>query len=263
MRLTAAVCIGGRLGLLIGFASLNLVFGSTLNYFYGYTNPNFGTYQATDAFSTQTVSYVSQVSMVTMSTALSTTANLTYNASSNTYTYSTLGSAYGYSAPATQSASSQASNGWSDVNTAQTSAYTPQSSSTGQSTYTPMGTYATTSSFPASNYQFVNGTGWNFTNTTSSSSAGSGWADISSPSSGQTGTGASGIGWAAIDMSVTPKVSSVISNNPVVGTPSPLPPSTNLGDPGIQLAVPEPSTVLSVSGGLGLLLLGFYRRRRA
>ena len=41
MRLTEAVRIGGRLALVIGFVCVNLVFGDSLNYYYGYSNASF------------------------------------------------------------------------------------------------------------------------------------------------------------------------------------------------------------------------------
>lgn len=237
---------------------MNLVFGNTLNYFYGYTSPNFGTYQATDAFSAQNVNFASQVSMVSTSSALSAYASLTYNGSS--YSYTTLASAYGYATPATQ-AVVQNTASWTDVYTAQTTS-SPASNNANTTSYSAVGTYSPITTYQTTNYQFVNGSNWGIgTSSSNTASSVSGWGDVLTSSTVDTSSG--GGGWAAVDMSVTPKVASVVSNNPVVAPPSPLPAVNTNGDIGIQLAVPEPSTVLTVTSGLSLLLFGLYRRRRA
>ncbi len=72
MRLAETVRIGGKLALGFGFVWSSLVFGTSLSYFTGYQSTSFGVSQASDPFSAQNVPFTPSVSMVSGSTVAST-----------------------------------------------------------------------------------------------------------------------------------------------------------------------------------------------
>src|SRR3974390_61600 len=105
MRLTHAVSIGGRLALVVGFVCLNLVFGNSLIYFYGYNSATFVAQQSVDPFASQNVSYAAPFWMVSQTQSTS-NSNTTVSGTSSapgllTPGFGLLANVYGYSAPAT------------------------------------------------------------------------------------------------------------------------------------------------------------------
>jgi len=252
--------------------SLSLVSGNSLGYYYGYSNATFGVQQSSDPFANQNINYSPQVSM-----GSSQSQNQTYDYGSSyatsvaatTYTggFGVLATTYGYSIPATaqaptyttQSTSYSTSDTWGAVSSNVTSStvtfsswnpaagvsgmVVPTSSSTQSvssgssgSFYTPFGSWNTfvTSTAPApSVYDIV-------------------YSDYSS-------TSFSSNGWAAVNMSAIPRVTSTITTTPAVPTPT-TPVTVNLGNGATPLSAPEPGTILTMSAGLALLLLKFRRR---
>jgi hypothetical protein len=290
MRLTEAVRIGGRLALVIGFVFVNLVFGDSLNYYYGYSNASFGVQQAVDPFTAQNVSFTPQVALVssTQNTESSSTsvAAPTTTAAFTSGGFGVLATVYGYAAPATTTDTSPVVN-WNSISYSTPSAptatamwnTTPTSTSTsGASTgsyySTPVtsfdssgvnwGAFATpvtyqatpTSAVAAPMWAPVSSSAWGGSGASSSSSSASGFVDFTSGFSGATG-------WSAVSMSVIPRVTTSVTTS--TGPVPSATPTVVLTTPALNLdlpatGVPEPATLFSIPAGL--LLLAFRLRRK-
>jgi len=269
------VRIGGKLALLIGFAFLNLVYGSSLNYFYGYSSPNFGdTSSSGDAYGSQNVRFVSQTPMVT---AVNGTVYVD-NSSSNSTAWSAvttiasaassyvLGSAYSYAAPATnyqpvyqqpvaqQTYTQAPATVWAPITNG---SYVYQSSvSPSMQGLVPTATYANPYQTGPNPYNY---TQYNYVNVNMGNT---GWYGGGSTTS-YVDTSASNINfgmWQDVQYSVTPRVTPQITG-PITPIVTPLPPAPIVGGGQVGLVTaPEPSTVFPVAAGLGLLFLGIRRR---
>jgi hypothetical protein len=272
------VRIGGRLALLIGFASWNLVYGSSVNYYYGYSSPNLATTSAStgDSYGSQNVTFVPQVPMVV---SVNSTVYTSTNSSPAATAWSavttvvsaassyTLGSAYSYAAPATyQQPVSQPQ---------QTSTYTPPPAtvwapitngfSVYQSSISPsmqglIPTVVASNPYQPSGISYGQTTYGQYTYT-NVNMGNSGWYGGSTSTYVDPSYSVPNVGmWQDVSYSVTPRVTPVVTG-PVSPIVQPLPPAPIVGPPGVGLVTaPEPSTVFPVAVGLVLVLFGVRRR---
>lgn len=263
MRLANVVRVGGKAALLVFFACLNFAFADTLNYFYGYSNPNFGVYQGSDAFSSQNVSLSPQVPMVTVqsqnqtSTFGSTSPSIFTQAStasagtsangSQTSGYTVLTQTYGYSVPATQGSVSGSSS--AVVSTQLSAGYSAPITIASASTYTPAIVNSSNSSYSG---------GPSVTPTVFAPSIGmvpsfsmNPGVTVGSSPGATTETG----GYIGIQIMVAPRYESTITAPSTVSSSV----TVNLGPSSIQplysISNPEPGTIGLFSAGLALLIL--------
>jgi hypothetical protein len=288
MRLANVVSVGGKAALLVSFACLNFAFADTLNYFYGYSTPNFGVYQSSDAFGSQNVSLAPQVPMVTVQSqnqtstfgstapsifAQAATASASASPSSG---YSVLVQTYGYSVPATQgSYVSGSSSAWGS--TLPTMAgYSAPVAIASASTYSPSATPQSVYGYSTSSYygNYTLPSGWGSGSSYSAPSIAVAPVTVGSSTSGTAfglsffgatttpvATSETGVG-IGLGVFLSPRYDSLIAvapvavSSPVNVTLGPTTPQMYIG----TMANPEPGTVGLFSAGLALLLLKLRRR---
>lgn len=301
MRL-APVGIGGKLALVIGFGLSNLVFGNSLSYYYGYStnSAGFGQAASSDPYASQSVSYAQQASLVSSQSSNQTWDNTGAPSSyasaaplTSSYNgFSVLAATYGYAAPAAAQTTSYASTNTAGTNTGY-AANNPTSSSVYSTSYgtstagnassstvntAPIDTYASTvapaasTSTTTTSYSTSSSTGYGVgapattNNNTGGSSSSSGGSTYNPYTAGAPTTSNNGSGLTSVVYSVTPNVANQITNpGPTTSMGGPVNPSPNVYIGGMSpstLSAPEPSTWMSVSAGLGLLLLQLRRRRK-
>ncbi len=235
MRLAETVRIGGRLALLIGFATSNLVFSDTLSYFYGYTSANFGVTAASDPFGKQNVSFSAPVSMTS---AASVVPTVSYASVSGT---TPLATSYSVSSPA--ASTSTAAGGFA------TNYYAPFAGfGASPAAYT-----APPAAVPQSAGAFSTGVMLFAPEQTTTVAA------ISTSSSMTPALGSGGFLYGGFSLfSATPRVADQLVGPVASKTTGP-----SLAPTRVSLApdaAPEPSTWISMTAGLGLLLFKLRRR---
>ena len=273
MRLTHAVSIGGKLALVVGFVCLNLVFGNSLIYYYGYNSATFGAQQSVDPFASQNVSYAAPFLMVSQTQSTS-NSNSTGSGTSSapgllTSGFGLLANVYGYSAPATGT---------------QAPTYSPQ---TLMWSPTGFGSSTGSSTVPNSSSSTVPSSGLLWMPTASGSTGGSSSRVGSAPATSGAGQSSGLLYWSPSAGSGNPSVlgssqppassNALLNWGAVSGTVIPsvtpilhIPGATLfLGSPVVSparlptvnaQAVPEPSTWLTISAGL--VFLAFRLRKR-
>ena len=264
MELAETVRIGGKLAVVIGFLSLNLIFSNSVTYYYGYSNAPFGVPATSDPFAKQNVSFTPQVPMVS-----SPTQSLNYAgsvpSSAATPSYSLLANVYGYSTPATASTPTYSAQGGPSY-------YTPSYSSPSYSAPTVItNTVPTvTNTSPTTVSAPTNGSSSYYSPSFYSPSYVS--SPVSSPTVSNTTPVAAPVYYTtlyansvptfnywssqAVNSSVNPVVGNQISSGvkPVGGYPGQI-----LG-PVTTIGAPEPGTLLMLSAGLALVFLKLRRR---
>jgi hypothetical protein len=280
MKLSTAVRIGGRLALVGGFVLTNLVFGNSLNYYYGYSSASFGIAQSSDVLNSQNVNFTPQVSMISSQNQNASDGSAsTQNAGSSTAVtnggFTVLSSVYGYAAPAvTQAPTYVTAAATTFVNTGGTwnpvavaTAVTPTSQLA--TTWNPL---ANTVQTPTSSY-----TSSYSPSTTQTYAAGTayigGWYSVPTPPAPASGdiygivygdyVPPPTVGYGAVTSTVVPNVSNAISTPSVPGIVGPSAPQSSISlGPSIDapLGAPEPGTILMMSAGLALVFLKLRRR---
>lgn len=291
MRLSDAVRVGGRLALVIGFVVMNLVFGNSLSYYYGYSSAEFGNQPGTDALASQNVSFTPQVGLVSSVIARwSAQGDNSVNggsgmnmslASAGASAFTMLASVYGYSAPVTQAPTYSPSDfsntfsntTWSPVQVAVVSTMNQQLTS-GWSPVTPGNQAYNQNIYSMPVSPVYSGSAY----PTYQSGMGSyigGWYTVPIPPPPPSGDMYEIVygsyvppqtfgGFQSVAATVLPSVTPQIS---AASLPAALPPASalpvvNLTNFGFQqFEAPEPGTLLLVPAGLGLLVLKLRRRR--
>lgn len=294
MRLTQAVRIGGKLALLSGFVCLNLVFGNSLSYYFGYNATTFGVSQSADPFTAQNVNFTPSAPMVSSSTTNNNSSPWALAGTSSTSVGSGFGSvvsAYGYSVPAvittqtyTAQSSSSSSAGtfgrWSLGGASTPVAGTNPASNVsgapagGGTSFAGWGGLSAASTPSASSsggaswaLSWTPGSGPATYSSTTNSGSGSGWGGTAASAMAfggyQTGS-ASSLVWAGVNTSIIPSVTNALTPTPVATQPiSPIH-LPSLDPPIGGIGAPEPATWFSISAGLAALLgLRLRRRNRA
>ncbi len=283
MRLANFVSVWGKAALLVFSACLNFAFADTLNYYYGYSSPNFGVYHSTDAFRSQNVSLAPQLPMITVQTQNQTStfgssspsiftqaANASTSAGgSHSSGYSILVQTYGYSVPATQGSSVSSATTLFHPSTASYTApvaiasastytpiaiVTPQTVSGGIKTSSYYGSYTLPSGYAVGSSKTPSVTAYSSPTIGSSKSGGivlyTGMSVASAPAA-TTATG--GYIPIQIQLAVTPRYDTTITGPSTVSSPvtvrlAPTSPQITIG----SISNPEPGTIGLFSAGLAL-----------
>lgn len=277
MGFSTIVRVGGIAALVLVCLGLDVTYADTLSYFYGYSDPNFGVAQNSDAFGSQNVNLTPEVSAITVqsqnpaSSFSSASPSIFAQAASVSLApslgYSVMVQSYGYSLPATQQSAYAATSGFAYTANSSASNYYSAAVSSNVAVATPTVYAATTNpEFYSAQVSWLPGSTSATTTTTSTVTTAVVNNSIYTPVvlsgvSSYTPTTTSGGemsffgGWGGVQMVVTPRYEATIAQ-PVVNNTVP---NLNVGTQ-LSLDAPEPATLGFVFAGLGLLALKLRRK---